>query len=520
MHMWDAVTKYKLLLKINNAIVKETSRSGLFNRLAVEISRIFHYDRFSINLYRPESGSLSYFASAQGISPAGISEGERPATKGAIANEVIKLRRPLIIPDLSTHTFWESVRSMQAAGLNATLAYPLIIRDRALGSIHFSFVKCPDNLDELTDFLKDLSGQVAVAVDNMLAYTRLENINEHLRLQKDYLISQSDEEAGFYYASPAMKHVIGQAKRVADSDVSVLITGETGTGKDHIARLLHNLSSRHEALLVKVNCPALTPSLFESELFGHAQGAFTGASKGRVGRFEMADGGTVFLDEIGELDSSLQAKLLHVLQDLSFERVGESRPIEVDFRLISATNQELEKTIAEGSFRHDLFYRLNTFTLRIPPLRERPEDIPLLVERLTAAQARKTRQAEPSFSPSCLEAMGRYLWPGNVRELKNLVKRLVIMRPGERITGSDMDDVLQGPRSCDPQAFMPLADVEKQHIKRALELSGGVVGGPCGAASLLGLPRQTLQYRIKKHGLDASSTGGRRPPQLSGYRRP
>jgi transcriptional regulator with GAF, ATPase, and Fis domain len=501
----DAVSKYKLLLKINKAIVKETSRSGLFKRLAVEISRIFHYDRFSINLYKPASGSLSYFATAEGISPAGISEGERPATKGAIANEVIRSRRPLIIPDLSTHTFWESVRSMQAAGLNATLAFPLIIRERALGSIHFSFVRCPDNLDELTDFLKDLSDQVAVAVDNMLAYTRLENINEHLRLQKDYLISQSDEEAGFFYASPEMENVIHQVKRVADSDVSVLITGETGTGKDHVARLLHNLSSRHEALLVKVNCPALTPTLFESELFGHARGAFTGASRGRVGRFEMADGGTVFLDEIGELEPSLQAKLLNVLQDQSFERVGESRPIRVDFRLVSATNQELEKPMAEGSFRHDLFYRLNTFTLRIPPLRERLEDIPLLVECLTAAQARKTRQAEPSFSSSCLEAMGRYHWPGNVRELKNLVKRLVIMRPGETITGRDMEDLLQGPRSCDPQGFMPLAEVEKLHIKKALELSGGVVGGPAGAAALLGLPRQTLQYRIKKHGLDRPS---------------
>ena len=498
---WKAVTKYKLLLEINNAIVKETTRSGLFNRLAGEISRIFHYDRFSINLYNPETESLSYFASAEGISPAGVSEEERPVTKGAIANEVIRSRKPLIIPDLSTHLYWESVRSMRAVGLNSSLAYPLIIRDKILGVIHFSFVERPNNLDELVDFLDDLSRQVAVAVDNMLAHTKLQNVNDHLRMQKDYLLSQSDDEADFFFASTKMQSIMQQMSRVADSDISVLITGETGTGKDHIARRLHQLSSRSEALMVKVNCPALTPTLFESELFGHAKGAFTGASLSRVGRFEMADGGTVFLDEIGELETSLQAKLLHVLQDQSFERVGESRPINVDFRLVSATNQDLEATMADGSFRRDLFYRLNTFSIHIPPLRERQEDIPLLVKSLTSAQASKTHQLEPVYTSSCLETMRQYHWPGNVRELKNIVKRLVIMRPGEVIRDRDIEGLLKEPGPGDPNGFMSLAEMEKLHIKRALDLAGGVVGGSGGAAALLGIPRQTLQYRIKKHGL-------------------
>jgi transcriptional regulator with GAF, ATPase, and Fis domain len=508
--VWDAVTQYKLLLEINNAIVKETTRSGLFKRLAAEFRRIFPFDRFAINLYNPESQTLSYFASAEGIAPAGISEEERTLEQGAIAREVIFTRQPLIIPDLSTHRHWESVRSMQTAGLNATLACPLIIRDRVLGSIHLSFVNAPANIVALSEFIIHLARQVAVAVDNMLAYTRLQSVNDHLKMQKDFLLSQHSDE-DFFYASSKMQQVLRQVKRVADSDMPVLITGETGTGKDRIARQLHQLSSRREALMVKVNCPALTPSLFESELFGYAKGAFTGANQQRIGRFEMADGGTVFLDEIGELDPSLQAKLLHVLQDQAFERVGESRPIKVDFRLVTATNRNLEEAMTQGGFRHDLFFRLNTFAIHLPPLRERPEDIPVLIERLTATQAREHHKAEPAYTPSCLETLRRYHWPGNVRELKNLVNRMVIMKPGEVVSGRDVEMLLQPGPSTDSTGFVTLAEMERRHILKALELTGGMVGGPAGAAALLGLPRQTLQYRLRKHGLNRHT----KPPTQS-----
>jgi DNA-binding NtrC family response regulator len=204
------------------------------------------------------------------------------------------------------------------------------------------------------------------------------------------------------------------------------------------------------------------------------------------------------------LETSLQAKLLHVLQDQSFERVGESRTIKVDFRLVSATNQDLEATMADGRFRRDLFYRLNTFSIHIPPLRERKEDIPLLVNRLTTAQASKTHQPEPVYSSPCIETMSQYHWPGNVRELKNLVKRLVIMRPGEVINVREIEGLLKEPGPGDASGFLPLAEMEKRHIKNALDLSGGVVGGAGGAAALLGIPRQTLQYRMKKHGLIAN----------------
>jgi transcriptional regulator with GAF, ATPase, and Fis domain len=501
--VWDAATKYRLLLDLNNAVLREVTRSGLFSALAAEIRKMFRFDRFSINIYDGATKSLSYFSTAEGISPAEISVGERPVTQAAIAHAVIRSRQPLVIPNLDAYVSWASVRAMKASGLSTTMAYPLIVRDQVLGSMHFSFVRVPEDLRRLEDLLPDLSKQVAVAVDNMLANEQLRKINEHLRREKEFLLSQDgDPGAGdFVCESPAMKDVMHQARLIAGSDGSVLITGETGTGKDHVARCIHHESSRRNALLVKVDCPALTPTLFESELFGHAKGAFTGASFKHVGRFEMADGGTVFLDEIGELDRPLQAKLLNVLQDQVFNPVGSSRPISVDFRLISATNQEMEQCIGEGRFRRDLYFRLAAFTIHIPPLRARTQDIPVLVERLTSVQARKTHRPLPTYTDGCMEAMCRYSWPGNVRELKNLVKRLVITRPGNVISAGEFEGLVHAAGHAPPADCVTLEDMEKQHILRALTLTGGMVGGVRGAARLLGVPRQTLQYKMKKHGL-------------------
>ncbi|MBF0530305.1 MAG: sigma-54-dependent Fis family transcriptional regulator [Deltaproteobacteria bacterium] len=287
----------------------------------------------------------------------------------------------------------------------------------------------------------------------------------------------------------------------ANSAAPILITGETGTGKAQIARCLHTLGDRRDAMFVKVNCPALTPTLFESELFGHAKGAFTGANAQRIGRFEMADGGTIFLDEIGELEPNLQAKLLNVLQDRVIERVGDNRPIKVDFRLIAATNKDLSVSIKEKAFRLDLFYRLNTYSLHIPPLRERVEDIPFLIEQLTAEQAVKTNRRKPTYSSSCMELMSRYSWPGNVRELKNVIKRLVLMAPGDFITSLDFEAIVGRLRNEPLSGRLTLAELEREHILRTLAQTKGAVGGPNGAAAILGLPRQTLQYRMKKYGL-------------------
>ena len=501
---WDTATRYQLLLRINNAIVSASTRRGVFLALAQSLGNIFQFDRLSINIYDENTHSLSYFAAADGISPTEISEDGRPLTKGAIASEVIRSREPFILSDLSTHTYWSSVKALKDAGLNATMAFPLIVRDKVLGTLHLSYAKVPEHLEEMIEFLSEVSSRIAIAVDHMMNYTQLKHINERLREQKEFLASQNRLGEGFrefIYESQVMTDVVRQAQMVANEDISVSITGETGTGKGMIAMFIHQMSSRKDALFVKVNCPALNNALFESELFGHAKGSFTGAQINRVGRFEMADKGTIFLDEIGELDIGLQAKLLQVLQDRTIERVGESRPIKIDFRLLSATNKNLEKAMQNNSFRSDLYYRLNTVTINVPPLRERLKDIPVLVKKLAAMQSAETHRPAPLFSDSCLNAMKRYPWPGNVRELKNVVKRLIILRPGETITGTEIDTLLSGICTSNSQKHMTLAEMERQHIVSTLKDTGGVVGGSNGAAALLGVPRQTLQYRMKKYGI-------------------
>ncbi|BEQ13537.1 sigma 54-interacting transcriptional regulator [Desulfoferula mesophila] len=501
----DTASRYRLLLEINNAIVKHTDRKTLFQALATEIRKIVPYDRISINIYDPHTKSLSYFSIAEGVSAQGLEDENRPLAKGAIAQEVIRSRRPLIIPDLNQRSYWASVRSLLQAGLTASMAFPLITRGRVLGTIHLSFIEKPADFAELGGFLAELADVVAVAVENMLAHTRLQELNKNLAQQKHYLLEETEDSYGpdsFFYASPKMAEVMRQAALMAASDASVLITGETGTGKEVVARHLHRESPRREALFVKVNCPALSAGLFESELFGHTKGAFTGAERQRVGRFEMAQGGSLLLDEIGELPLHLQAKLLHVLQDKRFERVGDSRTIEVNFRVIAATNRDLEDAVLQKQFRSDLFYRLNTVSLRLPPLRERREDIPLLIRRLTELQAGRTHREPPFYSPQAVEQLQQHSWPGNVRELKNLVKRLLILRPGKTISGAEIQKFLEPGQSLASVPPMTLAEVERQHIERVLAQTGGVLSGENGAAALLGVPRTTLQYRIKKHGIN------------------
>ena len=504
---WDTATRYKLLLRLNNDIVSASTRRDVFSAIAQLLGDIFHFDRLSINLFDEKTNSLSYFAAAEGISPTEISEDVRPLAKGAIASAVIRSREPFILSDLSTHIYWPSVKAMKDAGLNATMAFPLIVRDKVKGTLHLSYAEAPEHLDEMIEFLSEVSSHIAIAVDHMMTHTRLKHINTQLRRQKEFLTSQNRLSQGFdefIYESQVMVDVVRQAKLVANSDVAVSIIGETGTGKDMIAQFIHQMSSRRDALFVKVSCPALNSALFESELFGHAKGSFTGAQTNRVGRFEMADKGTIFLDEIGELNIGLQSKLLQVLQDKTIERVGESRPKTIDFRLLSATNKDLEQALQNNCFRSDLYYRLNTVTIELPPLREHPEDIPVLMEKLAAKQSAERNLSPPLFSESCRKIMLRYPWPGNVRELKNIIKRFIILRPGETITGNEMDTQLNCVRTSTCRKHMTLKEQERQHIVNALKETGGVVGGANGAAALLDVPRQTLQYRMKKYGISVN----------------
>lgn len=507
---WKSTEKYETLLRINNAIIKEQTRDGIFRAIVTEIKKLFHFDRCSINLYDPETKSLSYFASADGIKPEGITCQTRPLSLGSVAKLVIESRNPVVIKDLSAHPKLTTADTMLKEGLKATMAFPLIIRDEYLGSFHLAFKKVPSNIDELSAFSEELSVQITIAVDNMLAYDKQRKKSEKLEKQKKYVLERIDSlYRDFYFSSSVMSKLMSDVDLISNSDTSVLINGETGTGKDHIARYIHNHSSREDQLFVKVNCAALVPTLIESELFGHAKGSFTGASNKRTGRFEMADGGTIFLDEIAELRLPSQAKLLQVIEDKTFERVGESAPTSVDFRIICATNQDLRRKVQEGKFRRDLYYRLGIIHVDIPPLRDRVEDIPLLVRCFTTRFAGKMQKPEARYTSSAIEALCRYPWPGNVRELQNVVERIMILRGGHTINETDINHLLHslepGEANLAEERFLTRQEMERRHIERALERCGGVTGGKGGAARLLGIPRTTLQYRMKKLRIDSHS---------------
>jgi len=508
---WQSQQKYECLLNINNAIITRKTREGLFEAIATQLREVCLYDRCSIQLYDPMDSSITYFATAKGIKPNGIScETSRPLSAGAVANMVIESGKPIIIKDLSSVAHWTSADSMLMAGLTSTMALPLIIRDKIIGSLHCSFKKCPENIMELGGFLEDLCKQISIAIDNMLSYEKLRNINEALEKQKGFVLEKINKATeAFYFTSRKMTKLKNDMDLVAESNAPVLIVGETGTGKDLVARYIHNHSPRNQNLFVKVNCASLASSLIESEFFGHAKGSFTGATVKRIGRFEMANGGTIFLDEIGELPLQNQAKLLQVLEDKAFERVGESTPISADFRIISATNQNLTKNIRAGKFRRDLFYRINTILLEIPPLRERVEDIELLVRCFSSNFAKIMQRPEAQYSSSAIDALLQYQWPGNVRELQNAVEKITILSNGQKLTEADIERLLHPFDFEESPAqeiqFLTRDEMEKRHIKEALERCGGHTGGKRGASQLLGIPRSTLQYRMKKLGISPCS---------------
>ena len=301
--------------------------------------------------------------------------------------------------------------------------------------------------------------------------------------------------------SPALKEVLRQVEIVAPTDATVLLQGETGTGKERLARAVHQLSVRQDHPFVTVNCAAIPSGLLESELFGHERGAFTGALVQQLGRFELAHQGTLFLDEIGDLPLELQPKLLRVLQEQAFERLGSTRTQRVDVRLVAATNRELAQLVDAGHFRADLYYRLNVFPLTIPPLRQRPEDLPLLVHHFVRHYARQLRKRLDTIPAEAMEALTHYAWPGNVRELQNVIERAVILSPGPALRLTPDALPRSRPAEGSPSLVRTLEEVEREHILRVLRETHGVIGGPHGAATRLGLRRTTLLYRLEKLGI-------------------
>lgn len=428
---------YQTLLQINNILVREVTPEGLFRSLAKTLQPIVGCDRCSLTIYDPETDSLSWFARSEGIRVTRMDSEHQAPVRGPLARRAIATRAPVIIPRLEAYADDEGIQLMLDAGLRSSMAFPLLSRNNPIGVLSVSFSRPLDERDEQrSSSLEKISAQVALAVENMLIHAKLNQRNEDLHRQVGTLLSADEfQHAGsrFFYSCSAMSSLMSQIRLLAKSDASVLICGETGTGKEFVARFIHRYSPRKAFNFVKVNCPALSPTLFESELFGHAKGAFTGASNSRIGRFELADKGSIFLDEIGDLDIILQAKLLHVLQDAKLERVGENRSININARCISATNADLHQMMREGRFRRDLFYRLGVTTVQVPPLRDREGELTPMLQHLMHIHAGDMKCAPATFHPEALCMLESYHWPGNVRELSNLLARLLILHPGAKI---------------------------------------------------------------------------------------
>ncbi len=407
----------------------------------------------------------------------------------------------------------EAYDIVAAEGIKTICMIPLVNRGRAVGLLSiFRRTEAPFLAGDV-DFFSRASGQIAIAVENALAYGEISELKDKLALEKLYLEDEIRSEMNFAQIignSASLRKVLKHVETVAPTDSTVLIYGETGTGKELIARAIHDLSPRRSKAFVKLNCAAIPTGLLESELFGHERGAFTGAIAQRIGRFEVANGGTIFLDEIGEIPLELQTKLLRVLQEREFERLGSSRTLRTDARLIAATNRDLEAMVGEQKFRSDLFFRLNVFPIHVPPLRERQSDIPLLVRHFAQQFAKRMNKAIDTIPSATIDALCRYHWPGNIRELQNVIERGVITSTGPilrvdvadlKISKPPVPEKASSSGSTNGALRDVLKETERQQILKALKQSNWVVAGPNGAAAKLGMNRSTLQLRMNKLGI-------------------
>jgi len=427
-----------------------------------------------------------------------------------VTSSAVMTIKPRVFSPSDLDSFPESA-FIRARGINSACAVPLATAHGILGTLNLGAFSHDAFSDDQFPLLTRVAGQIAIAVRNAVSYEQIEELNAQLAREKLYLEDeirsdyQFDEIIG---RSPALARVLREIQTVAPTDSTVLIAGETGSGKELVARAIHQLSGRNGHAFVKLNCAAIPTGLLESELFGHERGAFTGAISQRIGRFELANRGTVFLDEIGEIPLELQPKLLRVLQEREFERLGSTRTLRTDARLIAATNRDLAALASEQKFRQDLFYRLNVFPITVPPLRDRREDIPMLVRHFAQQFARRMKKNIEDIPSETMESLTRYDWPGNIRELQNLIERAVILSTGSTLrvpmealsSSQDLSTPVAAPEQS-PHDDGTLAAADRRHIIAALEKANWVIAGPNGAAARLGVKRSTLQFRMRKLGI-------------------
>jgi formate hydrogenlyase transcriptional activator len=410
--------------------------------------------------------------------------------------------------DVEHETRFPKVMQMiRGEGIRSFCAVPLNSARRHLGALAVGSFEEHHYSGEGLEFLQRAAKQVAIAVENALAFQEIAELRDKLAKEKLYLEEEIQTEYNFKEIigdTQGLKNVLKQVQIVATTDSTVLILGETGTGKELVARALHDLSDRRERTFVKLNCAAIPTGLLESEIFGHEKGAFTGAIATKIGRFELADRGTLFLDEVGEIPLELQVKLLRVLQEQEFERLGSNRTIRVNVRIIAATNRALWQLVEDQKFRSDLYYRLNVFPITVPPLRERPQDIPLLVRHFVQKFALQMKKRIDMIPVETMKALQTYPWPGNVRELENFVERSVILTQGHDLVVS-LSDLRRTPTVSVTSGTANLEQVEREHILHVLKETNWVLAGASGAATKLGMKRTTLWSKMKKLGISRAS---------------
>jgi formate hydrogenlyase transcriptional activator len=514
----QAQERMQLLLDLTNRVVSKLDLQELLREISGSIRRAMQCDGAGVVFPDRETGELRLCAldfpgtkseAREGIAitPDSAASLERAFRTGRAVN--------------ATKAEIESNPMAVADGTNSLCHLPLMSRDRVLGVLGLSSARENAFSEEDLVFLGQVANQIALAVENALAYGEIADLKDKLAQEVVYLQDEIRTELKFEEIvghSDVLTRVLAQLDIVAPTDSTVLIYGETGTGKELIARAIHNLRSRKSNAFVKLNCAAIPTGLLESELFGHERGAFTGAIAQRVGRFELANRGTVFLDEIGDIPLELQPKLLRVLQEREFERLGSTRTLRTDARLIAATNRDLAAMVEEQKFRSDLYYRLNVFPVRVPPLRERRDDIPLLVRHFVQQFSRRMNRRIETIPSETMTMLVRYDWPGNIRELQNVIERAVIVSTGlvlkvpldhakTRVPPSGGSN--GGSASEDGRKMRGvLEDVERQQILAALKQANWLVAGPKGAAALLGMKRSTLQGHMKRLGIRVSRTVG------------